>query len=272
MVAGMLVFPIGDAIAKFLSGDYGTLLLAWARLAFGALIAVPLAFIVTRPPARIDRRLVIEQVLRTILAVLAIVFFIAALARIPMANVVGAYLTAPLFAALLAASLLRETVTPRILGITTFGFLGAMMIVRPGASMDAGSLYALAAGACFGGFLVASRWAVRDVHPLMSVAFQTALGAVLLFPFAVAEIGKIDGDDFPWMLLMGLGSATANILIIAALRLGSASLLAPLAYVEIVGATALGYVVFGDVPAPLTWLGMGIVIASGLMLIDRRVR
>ncbi len=270
MVAGMLTFPIGDAIAKYLSADYSIFLLAWARLAFGALIAVPLAIVVAKLPPKIDARLIIEQTLRTILAVLAIVFFIAALARIPLADVVGAYLTAPLFAALLAALILGERITYRILAITLFGFIGAILIIRPGASMDIGSLYALAAGASFGGFLVVTRWAIRDVQPLLSVAFQTGLGALLLLPFAAPEIGGISGAALPWMLLMGLGSATANILIIAALRLASASLLAPLAYAEIIGATVLGYAVFGDIPTTLTWLGMAIVVASGLMLITHR--
>jgi len=69
---------------------------------------------------------------------------------------------------------------------------------------------------------------------------------------------------------MGLVSAVSHMLLITAFRLAEASSLAPLVYLELLGSTLFGLLVFGQIPAPVTWLGIALIVAGGLILIERR--
>ncbi|MGB0844016.1 MAG: DMT family transporter [Alphaproteobacteria bacterium] len=270
MILGMLVFPVGDAVAKHLSSHYSTLGLSWFRFSIGAIFLLPFALRTILKGMPVSKPMIAEQSLRGLLVLGATVFFVAALARIPLADTVGAYAIAPIIASLLAVVVLKESLSNRKIFAVVLGFCGTLLIVRPGVSMDVGFVYALLAGACFGGFLVANRWAKTDVPPYFAIAFQTWFGLLVLLPFVLSDLANIRSEDLALLLLMGAGSATAQVLTIIAARMTSAGLLAPLVYFEMIGAVILGYWVFGDVPAFLTWIGMAVVVVAGLLLIKRR--
>jgi len=269
MILGMFVFPIGDAVAKLLSSDYSALGLSWFRFSVGAVVLLPFALRTVGKEVQIDRNLIIEQSTRGFLILGATVFFVMALGRIPLADTVGAYAIAPIVASVLAVILLGEGWSTRKLIAVALGFLGTLLIVRPGVSMDVGFIYALLAGCCFGGFLVANRWARSSVPPYFSIAFQTWFGLIALTPFVLPDLVAIKANHIWLLILMGAGSAIAQILTVIAGRMASASLLAPLVYFEIVGAVLLGFWVFEHIPETLTWIGIAIVVCAGLLLIQR---
>ncbi len=214
--------------------------------------------------------MVFEQTLRAILIVTGTVLFIVAITEIPLADAFGAYFTAPIIAGILSVFLLGEKFSVIKLMATVLGFVGMILIVRPSPSMEIGFIYALAAGICYGSFMVVTRWSVCKVPSIKVVIFQNLFGALILLPFILLDIETIRSSDTLLFLTLGLASAVANMLAFSALRLAPASFLAPLIYVEIVGATLLGFIVFGDVPAGITLLGIGIIILGGLMLIGQK--
>lgn len=269
MVAGMLTFPIGDAAAKVLSNNYSALGLTWVRFLVGAITLLPLTILLPNTGFAVDRQLLQEQSIRALLIVAATILFIFAITELPLADAVGAYLIGPIAATALAVVILKETLSARKLAALLIGFAGAMVIVKPGISMQIGFIYALAAGVCFGGYLVAIRASKRKVHPFASVAFQTSVGAILLAPFSIHVFSDIKIEDWWLFVLMGMGSVVANILTILALSYAPAALLAPLVYLEVVGATILGYMVFSDIPTTVTVVGIVLIVLAGLLLIER---
>lgn len=271
MVLGMLTFPIGDTAAKYLSTDYSGLTLATIRFLVGAVVLVPFTLFQTNVfeiRKHLEKVFLTEQLIRSLLIIAATVFFIEGIARLPLADAIGAYLIGPLVAILLAFLVLGESISTRKLVAVFLGFTGALIIVKPGYSMNVGFIFALLAGACYGAYLVAIKGSKRIVSPYALVAIQTTIGSILLIPFCLSKILLIDWSDWWLFAIMGLGSVVANVLTIVALKYASASLLSPLVYVEIVGATILGYVVFGTIPSPATAIGIGIVVLSGFLLLQ----
>jgi len=226
----------------------------------------PLALATIRHRPGIDRRTLLEQGGRALLVLAATLLFVVAITRVPLADAIGAYLIGPIVASALAVLVLGEPWSSRRAVAVAIGFVGAVVIVRPGVSIEAGFLYALGAGACFGGFLVASRACRRPIHPFAAVAFQMSLGSLILTPFAWPEAGALLAEDWWLLALIGLPSAVANVLVDVALAMAPAAFLAPLVYLEIVGAVALGFVVFGDVPSVSTAVGTALVVIAGLFV------
>jgi len=273
MICGMLTFPVGDAAAKYLSTSYSSITLATIRFAVGAVILVPFALFQSSKAdiqSKLDKVMLIEQLVRALLIIAATVLFIEGIARLPLADAIGAYLVGPLVATLLAFVLLKEDLSKRKIIALLLGFFGALVIVKPGYTMHIGFVYALLAGACYGAFLVAIKGSRRSISAYSSVAIQTAVGTLLLIPFGLSAVLQIDWSDWWLFAIMGLCSAVANILTIIALRYASATLLSPLVYVEVVGATILGYMVFGNIPSLVTASGIVIIAFSGFLLIERR--
>ena len=269
MAAAMFAYPVADAATKYLGADHPAVAVTWARLTVCALAMLPLALAAVRAKPSLGRRLLAEQTVRAVLVFAATLLFVVSITLVPLANALGACLVGPIVAAALAVRVLGEPWTRRRAVAAALGFAGALVVVRPGVSANLGGLCALAADVCYGGFLVANRACRRPVHPFAAVAFPMAFGALLLTPFAWREAGALLAEGGWLLLLIGLPSAAANVLAVAAAGMAPAGLLAPLVYLEIVGATVLGYLVFGDVPGVSTVVGIGLVVFAGWLAVRR---
>lgn len=269
MIGGAMAFPVGDTAAKHLAEvGYSTVWLSWARLAVGGLLLWPFLLRAHLNGTRVQKRDIFEQSIRAFLIVMATVFFITALSYVPLADVVGAYFAAPIVAAILAVWLLKEPFSRRIALAVVIGFIGMALIIRPSVTMNVGYLLALGAGVCMGAFVIATRWSDTKLTPMAVLSLQTGIGTLMLLPFALPHMSAFLWSDLKFVLVMGGASAIANYLTIRALRFAPAGLLAPLIYCEIIGATALGYWFFNDLPSFTTWVGIAIIIAAGLLLIE----
>ena len=271
MAAAMLIIPSADGISKYLSADHSPLFLGWARYAAGAAFIVPAALMTGRGD-RITHQQVPLQLIRAIFLVGSVSFFYLAIARIPLADALGAYFIAPILATLLAAIFLKEKLHTRRLLAVGVGFAGALLIAKPGVTMDAGMAYALAAGCCMACYIVATRAVAQASPPLATLVFQYVSGGVLLLVPALLNWTTPTPRALLLILLMGFVSAISHLLLITASRFAEASTLSPLIYLELVGATIFGLLVFGQLPSTVTWLGMGLVVAGGLGIIERRQR
>lgn len=270
MAIAMLIIPTSDAIAKYLSGAHSPAFLSWVRYVAALSFILPVALIqLGRAPERTSAspgRYWLSQILRTAFLVTAMTLYFVAIARIPLADALGAYFIAPVAATLLAAIALRERLDRRKLIAVALGFVGAILVVRPGTETSADTLIALASGFCMACYLVLTRATAQDRPPVATLTIQLVLGILMLLPFAVLQWTPPTREGLLLILLMGLVSTLSNLMTISAFRLAQVQTLSPFVYLELIGATALGFALFGDLPSPMTWAGIAVIVAAGLIV------
>ena len=269
MIATAFVIQVVDGLAKHLSADYSPLFIGWARYAVACLIVLPYAAILHGrhmfPAERLG-----SHVLRTVFLVTAMTLYFVAIAFIPLATAISAFFVSPVIAVVLAIFLLKERMTAAKGISLVLGFVGAMVILQPGGAIDPGILLALAAGVCFAFYMIATRQAATGSDPVKTLAFQCAVGALLLAPQAVATWSTPAWSDLVFFAGLGLFSAIGHLMSIVAFRYADTSTLAPLVYVELIGAALIGYIAFNEIPGWPTIIGAAFIVGAGLILIRQK--
>ena len=268
MATGMSLIPVGDAIARHISSvsSYSSGFLAWSRFALGMLFIIPLALTTTRP-TQLRPGFTVKQITRGILLGCTLVFIIKAVTLSPLADVFGAFFIGPVLTIILSAVLLRETPTTLEWCSVLLGFAGVLLVVQPGFSFSAGMLWALLAGLFYGSFLTATRWAASSGPPVAQLAAQLVVGFLFLLPAGLSGLlqhGFVAGIP---IILMAATSAAANYLSIIGLSHAPAAFLAPVIYLQIVGATLIGLFYFKDPINAITISGLVLILLTGLMRI-----
>jgi drug/metabolite transporter (DMT)-like permease len=193
--------------------------------------------------------------------------YFLAVARIPLATAVSAYFVGPIVAVVLSVAVLKEKLTVRKVLSLALGFAGSLVILRPGQTVEPGLLMAFGAGLFFALYMITTRQASKESDPVKTLAFQCAVGALLLTPQAIVSWSTPAIGDLVFFLGLGIFSSVSHILSIVAFRLSDASTLAPLVYVELIGAGAIGYLAFHEIPGLSTGIGAGMIVSAGLILI-----
>jgi len=278
MLMGMIIVPVMDAIAKILGSQMSPVQITWGRFAF-QFVFMGIAILLTLGPAALRSKQTGIHLVRGILLAIATTFFFFSLQYLPLANAIAIFFVQPMILTLLSALVLGETIGwHRRIAVTT-GFIGALIIIRPGGhAFTYAALLPLAAAAFFASYLALTRFVANVDHPL-TMQFTSAVGAALIVTLALA-IGHSIGltnfqpslpDATQWGLLaaIGLVAAVGHLLVVIAINRAPTSLLAPFSYAEIVSATALGYFVFNEWPDNYTWLGIAVIVASGMYVLYR---
>lgn len=267
MLAAMAILPVIDVFAKKL-GEAGVpiLIVVWARALFGGLMTLPFALRAEGAQAFRPAQ-PLRQLARSALLFSATFLFFQSLKHLPIADALAIFFVNPLVIVILSALALREKVGPRRWAAVAVGFVGTLIIIRPGlVEVNPGTFYALGAGVALGSYFVMTR-AMAGVADAMVLNFQTsAIGAALLtlaLPFL-----WLSPSPTQWAMLAALGviATLGHVLITKAYEHGEASLLAPLAFTEIIMATILGWWFFGDLPDRWTVLGVTILIGSTIYI------
>ena len=262
MLAAMVILPGIDVIAKFM-GQNGmpVLQMVWARLTFGAVLTLPFALRHVTPRGLIPDRPAYHS-LRAILLMSATFLFFSSLRFLPIADALAIFFVQPLVVTALSPLILRETVGPRRWAAVCVGFIGTLIIIRPGlGTMNPGALLALGAGTALALYFLLTRRIAGRAKPIVTTFQTNAVGAIIAS--ALVPLAWATPTPTEWLLLVAL-AAIANLghyCIVAAYDHGEASLLAPLAYTEMVTSTIMGLVFFGDFPDRYTLLGVSILIA-----------
>jgi S-adenosylmethionine uptake transporter len=274
MVASMAAYTLNDALMKSLAGEIPLFQVIFLR---GCLTTVAVALISWRMGAfskRVSRRDSGAIFLRVLGEVMGTYFFLTALYNMPLANVTAILQSLPLAITLFAVLVLREPVGWRRTGAVLTGFIGILLIVRPGAEgFNIYALYGLAAVGCLTLRDLATRALSRETSSML-VTFATSITVTTVF-----GLGTIGGDWAPLDGVHWLTIGGASVLIVAGyltsimvVRVGEISFTAPFRYTAILWALALGWLVFGDWPAPMVLFGAGIVVASGIFTLYREAR
>ena len=276
MIAAVLLLPGIDAIAKYLSSSVSAGQVTWSRFVFQSLFMLPLAL---RVRSRTPRPNLLVNAARGALLAGATLLFFAALKHLPIADAISIFFVEPLILTLLSALLLGEHVGWRRISAVLVGLVGAGLVIQPNfAAAGTPALYPLGAAACFAFYLVLTRkFAQREAPEMMQflaglagvVVMSLALLAGRWFEAPVLETVWPTQTEWAWLALLGLIATVGHLLMVAAFARAHASLLAPFQYVELVSATILGFVVFGDFPEAATWFGVAIIVGSGLYVFHR---
>ena len=267
MLTAMAVLPFLDAIAKYL-GQQGVpvLQIVWARLFIGAFLTMPFALRLAGPRGLIPNMPAMHLV-RAALMIAATGFFFAALHYQSIADTLAIFFVQPLVITLLSPLVLGEQVGIRRWVAVVIGFIGTLIIIRPGFQhITPGVPLALGSGSCLAIYLLLTR-RISGSAPAMVTTFYTSLMGAIIMSVIVLFVWQTPTPS--QLVLFILLSAIANgghFLIIRAYDYAEASLLAPLAYSEIIMATVLGWYLFGDFPDAWTFLGVGILIACAIYI------
>ncbi len=243
----------------------------WARYIFHLLLIM--AFF----PRRITTLLVSErklmQVFRSLLVLLATVSMFFALREMPLADAVALSFSAPLFAVGLSVLILRERVGPRRWVAVLVGFAGMLIIIRPGSgALQWAALLPITMAFFYATYQNVTRMIRGSADPLNALFYTALVGAVaasIVVPFFWRTPGLVEG-----VMLVGIGflGGLGHYAVILAYERAEVSVVAPFAYTELIWATILGFVVFGDVPDLWTFVGAGVIVASGLYVLYRERR
>jgi drug/metabolite transporter (DMT)-like permease len=279
MAAAMLLVPLLDALAKLLTatlspGQIGLGRFAVQTVVLGAVVLVRRRGLRSRP--------VPLHLLGGALLAGALVLLIWALAHLPLANAIAIFFVEPLILTLLSALVLGERVGPRRLLGCAAGFVGALVVIRPNwAAFGWASVLPLAAALCFAGYLTVTRHLAVTADRLEMLLWMGGGGTVVLVALTllghaadVALLALAWPDRHESTLLVGIGvlSAATHLMVAHAFGRAPASILAPFQYLEIISATALGVLLFGDFPDALTWIGTAVIVGSGLYVFHRERR
>lgn len=281
MVLAMLVAPLIDVFSKLATDTSSPAMITAGRFLFQALFMLPIV-IANGVWRDFSLRYSVFHAIRAGIITLSMVCFVATLAVMPIADAVAIFFVEPIILTVLASIFLKETIGWRRYLACVVGFVGAMIVIRP-SFQELGFVTLLPVVTAFGVavFALMTRALSQKEDP-WSMQFQMSLwglpiSGVVLAAGGAADIGFLapslpDGATIGLLAGIGLAGALSGILSVFAYRVAPASVLAPMQYLEIVSATLFGWLVFGDFPEPIKWLGISIIIGSGLFIIWRERR
>ena len=210
---------------------------------------------------------------------IATVCFITAIRHMPVADAISIFFVEPMILTILGGLILGEQVGWRRYLACMVGFIGAMIVVRPSfEQLGWVALLPIATAMCFVFYLLLTRHMAQREDPFAMQGFAGLFGG--LFVGAALWLGAGSGstvfdpvwpDMRGWLLMLGVGimATISHLFLVFAFKKAPASVLAPLQYLEIVAATIFGYLVFADFPDLLKWLGIAIIVGSGLFIFWR---
>ena len=270
-VAAIFVMSTMDLTAKTLARELPVLQVVWARYAGQTVLVVAVLLPRLGQVARSQHPGL--QFLRSVLLLTATSLFFLAISRLGLAEASALMDINPVLITLGAALFLGERVGPHRRAGIGAALLGALIIVRPGASVfSPWALLPLAAALCYAGFALVTRRVGRDESVWTSMLYAGLLGAVVL-SLAVPSVWVAPSTGaLGLMVLIGLLGALGQFLMIRAFTLAEASTVAPFSYIGLLFAAVWGWGFFGEVPDAATWLGAGVIVAAGLYVWHRETR
>ncbi len=275
MCGAVVVFSCLDATAKYLVGiaDLPVSETIWLRFVGHVCLAV-LFFGPRNSRALLKSNRRFHQWFRAALMLGATAFNFAAVKYLRLDQTVTVFFITPLIVAALAGPILNEWIGWRRLAAIATGFLGVILVVRPGlGGIHWAIVYSFAATLSFALYNIWTRWIAAHDPENVTQFYSPLAGFILVMPFALND-WVWPASPMIWFLLLALGflGGVGHWLLIKAHQIAPAPILAPFIYIGLIAMTILGYVIFGDVPDAYTLGGASIIIFSGLYLLYRERR
>lgn len=272
VVVAVFFFSCSDATAKFLGHTLPPIEIGWMRYIGFTLLVTPLMLRggwrrlrTTRPGL---------QVLRGLGLLGSALFFIIGLRHLPLAEAAATSYVSPVFVTILSLLVLRETIRARRWAAVLVGLLGVLIVIRPGgAAFQPAAVFPILSAMSWACGIVITRMMAGREEQSTTLIWSALTGLVVLTALVPFDFTMPTPYEMALGGFIGLVSTTAQWLLIQAYRYGEASVLAPYSYIQLIWSAGLGYLVFDAVPDEWTFVGAGVIIASGVYTAHReRVR
>ena len=263
---GWMFLPVMDGFAKYLSADLPILQITWARYFFTVVFTLPIMFFFFKKQLVWSDKPKL-QILRGLILLSANICFFYAISIISLAKALTLAFIAPLIVTAFSPLLLGEKVGLRRWTAVIIGFTGSLIVIRPGfVEINFASLSAIGTGFLYGFYLIITRKLSTSDNPLLTLLITGAVGAILVS--LVIPFYWVKPTFNQWSLMAGIGifACVGHIFLILSLKYADASKLAPLGYTEIIPNVMIGYYFFNELPDYWTYLGLFIIILSGLYI------
>ena len=268
-LSAWVMLPIMDGFAKYLSFTLPILQITWARYFFTVVFTLPIMFfffnkylVWTEKPKL--------QLIRGFILLCANIFFFYAISVISLAKALTLAFIAPLIVTALSPVLLGEQVGFRRWTAVIVGFIGSLVVIRPGfVELNLASFAALGTGVMYGFYLLITRKLSTSDNPLLTLLLTGLTGAVII-TFAMPFVW-IQPTVNQWYLMASIRifAIIGHLFLILSLKYADASKLAPFSYFEIITNILIGYYFFSNFPDSWTFLGLFIIVCSGIYISRR---
>ena len=264
-----IMLPIMDGFAKYLSADLPVFQITWARYFFTVAFTFPIMFFFYRNQLKWSDKPKL-QIIRGLILLIANICFFYSISVISLAKALTLAFVAPLIVTAFSPMFLGEKVGFRRWSAVIIGFIGSLVVIRPGfVEINLASFAALGTGIMYGFYLIITRKLSTSDNPLLTLLLTGLVGAIIIscvMPFVWVQPTI---NQWSMMAAIGVFACIGHLFLILSLKYADASKLAPFSYFEIITNILIGYYFFGDFPDKWTFLGLAIIVMSGIYIYQR---
>ncbi len=278
MVVFCITAPLLDASSKLATAAIPVGQIVTARFVVQGLCMLPVLIAMNLSWAAHRRDLAL-LLFRALCLIASTYCFVASVKVMPIANAIAIVFVMPFILMFLGKYIFGNPVGPRRIAASVVGFIGALFIIQPSlASYGLVALFPLGCALAFSFYEIATQAMSNRVHPVTMQLHTSIAGAAICLPLlwafdgsGIAELDPVHPDalNLLWLFGVGFWAAVSHLSMTVAMKYAPAATLAPLHYLELPMAVLLGYLIFGDFPNALTWVGISIIVGSGLYIIHR---
>lgn len=269
VASGVFIFTLVDAVAKWLGGaGYHPTQIVLMRHSFG-LVPVALAIWLSRG-AGLRTTAPVAHLVRGLLMCGALLQFFWGLKYMPLAEAMAVAFTAPLFITILSVLVLRETVGLHRWGAVAVGFIGMLIILRPGfGTFRPEALLIVSAALTFAFGVVFTRRMTATETNTAIFTYTTIVSILAIAPFGLATWQPPENIHLGMFVIVGLLGGLAHFLVIVAYRHAPAAVNSPFEYTGLIWGSILGWIIWQEAPDLWVWVGAGIIVLAGLYITYR---
>jgi len=268
-LSAWVMLPIMDGFAKYLSSTLPVLQITWSRYFFTVVIVLPIMFFFFKKNLKWTEKPKL-QLIRGLLLFCANILFFYSISVISLAKALTLAFIAPLIVTILSPILLNEKVGFRRWAAVIIGFIGSLIVLRPGfVEINLASVAALGTGFLYGIYLIVTRKLHNSDHPLLTLLLTGVVGAIIGSMIVPTVWVQPTITEWYMMFAIGFFASIGHLLLILSLRYADASKLAPFGYFEIITNIIIGYYYFNHFPDNWTFLGLFVIIISGIYIFRR---
>ncbi len=266
-----MIVPVMDAFAKYLSTSMDVLQITWARYFFTVVFTLTLMILFYRQSLVWTKKPAL-QLIRGLIFVFSTYLFFYAISEISLPKALTLAFVAPICVTALSPFFLNEKVGIKRWTAVSLGFIGTLIVIRPGfIEFNLATFAALGNGICYGFYLIITRKLSTSDNSLLTLLFSGVVGTIIISLFLPSVWVNPTTTQWFMMAIIGFIASVAHLFIILSLKYADASKLAPLGYTEIITNIIISYYFFKELPDNWTYLGLFIIVLSGLYISKREI-